>query len=190
MAIKLIKACKELNIGMLTLIEACKKHGREISCDPNARIDDYIYLLLAREFNPEIAMRLEAEGVKEEFPSSDNIERTLPLNHGKPWSQAQEDELCQLADAGELLGEISKKMGRSVRSIEMKLESLGYTIYYPNEKEESLEYTNEETIIEEDYLNEDNSKPYESIQNLGQNTTPNNNTMTTTIKLTEDQIHT
>lgn len=188
MAIKLIKACKELNIGMITLVEASKKHGREISCDPNARIDDYIYLLLAREFKPEIAMRLESEGVKEDFPSNDNTEHTLPLNHGKPWSQAQEDELCRLADAGELLGDISKRMGRSVRSIEMKLESLGYTIYYPSEEEELIESTNQEPIIEEDYLDEDNSEPYETIQNIEQNISHNNNTMSTTVKLTEDQI--
>ena len=61
MAIKLIKACKELNIGMSTLTEFCAKHGRAIESDPNVRIDDDLYLLLAKEFNKDMAMKLEAD---------------------------------------------------------------------------------------------------------------------------------
>ena len=51
MPTKLIKACKDLNVGMSTLIEHCKALGREIASDPNARIDDETYLMLAREFS-------------------------------------------------------------------------------------------------------------------------------------------
>ena len=61
MAIKLIKACKELNIGMSTAVEFCKKQGNEIATDPNTRIDDDLYLLLAKEFNKDMALKLEAE---------------------------------------------------------------------------------------------------------------------------------
>ena len=61
MAIKLIKACKELNIGMSTAVEFCKKQGKEIATDPNTRIDDDLYLLLAKEFNKDMALKLEAE---------------------------------------------------------------------------------------------------------------------------------
>ena len=61
MAIKLIKACKELNIGMSTAVEFCKKQGKEIATDPNARIEDDLYLLLAKEFNKDMALKLEAE---------------------------------------------------------------------------------------------------------------------------------
>ncbi len=61
MAIKLIKACKELNIGMSTAIEFCAKQGKEIAVDPNTRIDDDLYLLLAKEFNKDMALKLEAE---------------------------------------------------------------------------------------------------------------------------------
>ena len=46
MAIKLIKACKELNIGMATLTSWCEKNGHSIASDPNVRIDDDLYLLL------------------------------------------------------------------------------------------------------------------------------------------------
>ena len=61
MAIKLIKACKELNIGMSTAVEFAAKRGREIAMDPNTRIDDDMYLLLAKEFNKDMALRIEAD---------------------------------------------------------------------------------------------------------------------------------
>ena len=61
MAIKLIKACKELNIGMATLTAWCEKHGHSIESDPNVRIDDDLYLMLAKEFNRDMATKLEAD---------------------------------------------------------------------------------------------------------------------------------
>ena len=61
MAIKLIKACKELNIGMATLTAWCEKNGHAIESDPNVRIDDDLYLLLAKEFNKDMATKLEAD---------------------------------------------------------------------------------------------------------------------------------
>ncbi len=61
MAIKLIKACKELNIGMATLTAWCEKNGHAVESDPNVRIDDDLYLLLAKEFNKDQAVKIEAE---------------------------------------------------------------------------------------------------------------------------------
>ena len=61
MAIKLIKACKELNIGMSTAVAFCEKQGHEIAADPNVRIDDDLYLLLAKEFNKDMAVKLQAD---------------------------------------------------------------------------------------------------------------------------------
>ncbi|MCQ2311429.1 MAG: translation initiation factor IF-2 [Paludibacteraceae bacterium] len=79
MAIKLIKACKELNIGMSTAVEFCAKQGKEIATDPNTRIDDDLYLLLAKEFNKDMALKLEAEHIARErqerdIPASVSIE--------------------------------------------------------------------------------------------------------------------
>jgi translation initiation factor IF-2 len=56
MAIKLIKACKELNIGISTAVDFCAKQGKGIAVDPNTRIDDDLYLLLAKEFNKDMAL--------------------------------------------------------------------------------------------------------------------------------------
>lgn len=61
MAIKLIKACKELNIGMSAAVEFLAKQGMEINTDPNLRIEDDLYMMLAQEFNPDMALKMEAE---------------------------------------------------------------------------------------------------------------------------------
>ena len=61
MAVKLIKACKELNIGLSTAVEFCAKQGKVIDADPNTRIDDDLYLLLAKEFDKDAALRIQAE---------------------------------------------------------------------------------------------------------------------------------
>ena len=78
MAIKLIKACKELNIGMSTAVEFAAKRGREIAMDPNTRIDDDLYLLLAKEFNKDMALRLEAAKQAQERQERD-IPRVLTV---------------------------------------------------------------------------------------------------------------
>ncbi|MCQ2311130.1 MAG: ATP-binding protein [Paludibacteraceae bacterium] len=60
MAIKLIDACKVLNIGMSTAIMFCNMQGREIPADPDIQIiDDDLFLLLAKEYNKDFAIKLE-----------------------------------------------------------------------------------------------------------------------------------
>ena len=86
MAIKLIKACKELNIGMSTAVEFCKKQGKEIATDPNTRIEDDLYLLLAKEFNKDMALKLEAERQAQErqereIPKSVTIDEPKKPEH-------------------------------------------------------------------------------------------------------------
>ena len=85
MAIKLIKACKELNIGMSTAIDFCAKQGKEIAVDPNTRIDDDLYLLLAKEFNKDMALKLEAEKQAEERQKAMNAQQqTTPDKQPEP----------------------------------------------------------------------------------------------------------
>ena len=63
MAIKLIKACKELNIGLSTAKQFFVKQGKEDidTENPNVRIDDDLYMLLVKEFNKDMALKMEAE---------------------------------------------------------------------------------------------------------------------------------
>ena len=75
MAIKLIKACKELNIGMATLTAWCEKHGHAIESDPNVRIDDDLYLMLAKEFNRDMATKIEADRLAAERQAKEEAAR-------------------------------------------------------------------------------------------------------------------
>ena len=75
MAIKLIKACKELNIGMATLTSWCEKNGHSIASDPNVRIDDDLYLMLAKEFNKDMAVKIEADRQAAERQAREEAEK-------------------------------------------------------------------------------------------------------------------
>ena len=87
MAKKLIEACKELNIGMATAVTFCAKHGKEIDgLNPNIRIDDELYLLLVKEFNKDMALKLEAERraqqrQEREMPQTASIEKKPEPKH-------------------------------------------------------------------------------------------------------------
>lgn len=68
MAIKLIKACKDLNVAVPTAAEFANKHGKNLKVDdPNQRIDDETYYLLAKEFNKDMALKMEADKRKQEL---------------------------------------------------------------------------------------------------------------------------
>ena len=75
MAIKLIKACKELNIGMATLTAWCDKNGHSVESDPNFRISDDLYLLLAKEFNKDMAVKIEADRIAAERAAREEAEQ-------------------------------------------------------------------------------------------------------------------
>ena len=127
MAIKLIKACKELNVGMSTAITFFAKQGKEITPDPNTRIDDELYLMLAKEFNKDMALKLEAERqaaerqsremqtVSIEQPAPSHIETEIPkpkvvgqieLDEAK---KAREEAERQAAEAARLAAEAEAK---------------------------------------------------------------------------------
>ncbi|MGM9831368.1 MAG: translation initiation factor IF-2 [Paludibacteraceae bacterium] len=83
MAIKLIKACKNINIGMSTAVEYLQNKGYNISVDPNSRIEDDLYMMLVKEFNKDMALKMEAERQQQErhdreTPSTVSIEAEEP----------------------------------------------------------------------------------------------------------------
>lgn len=61
MAIKLSKVCKELNVGLSTAVEFFNKHDVTIAEDPNTRITDEQYMMLVKEYNKDMALKIEAE---------------------------------------------------------------------------------------------------------------------------------
>ena len=74
MAIKLIKTCKDLNIGMSLAIEFAEANGFHIAKDPNVHISDDLYMLLAKEFTKEDATLKVAKDFMQHKTSDDTAQ--------------------------------------------------------------------------------------------------------------------
>jgi len=66
MSIRLSKACKDLNIGMTTAVEFLAKKGHKIVVDPNFKLADDLHLLLSKEFDKDMAIKIDSERVSHE----------------------------------------------------------------------------------------------------------------------------
>jgi len=66
MSIRLSKACKDLNVGMHTAVEFLAKKGHKLALDPNLKLEDDLHLLLAKEFNKDMALKIESERLSQE----------------------------------------------------------------------------------------------------------------------------
>ena len=97
MAIKLIKACKELNIGMATLTAWCEKNNHAIESDPNFRISDDLYLLLAKEFNKDMAVKIEADRLAAERAAKEEAARAAAEAEAK--AKAEQEAARAAAEA-------------------------------------------------------------------------------------------
>ena len=104
MAIKLIKACKELNIGMATLTAWCEKNGYSIESDPNIRLEDELFLKLVRHFQPSLESQRFQDGVY--IPTSTSISaeqrefvlNDLCLGNGEIIGRYVEEDNCYVDD--------------------------------------------------------------------------------------------
>lgn len=74
MSVRLSKACKDLNIGMNTAVDFLHKKGHEVSLNPNTKLTDDEYLILAKEFNKDMALKLESEKLSQERQSKEKGE--------------------------------------------------------------------------------------------------------------------
>ena len=61
MSIRLSKALKDLNIGLSTAVEFLAKKGHDIESTPNIKLSDDQYMLLLKEFNKDMALKIESE---------------------------------------------------------------------------------------------------------------------------------
>lgn len=62
-AIRLVKAAKEFNIGISTIVEYLKKKGHHVDESPNAKLTSEMYSLLMNEFQSEKVVREEADKI-------------------------------------------------------------------------------------------------------------------------------
>lgn len=66
MSVRLSKALKDLNVGLSTAVDFLVKKGHKIESNPNEKIADDLYLLLAKEFNKDMALKIESEKLSQE----------------------------------------------------------------------------------------------------------------------------
>ncbi len=86
MPIRLSKACKDLNVGMITAVEFLAKKGHKIAVDPNLKLSDELHLMLAKEFNKDMALKIESERLSQESQQKEKSS-TVALegyDHTKP----------------------------------------------------------------------------------------------------------
>ncbi len=62
-AVRLVKAAKEFNIGISTIVEFLKKKGHHLEESPNARLTSEMYALLMHEFQSEKFVKEEADKI-------------------------------------------------------------------------------------------------------------------------------
>ncbi|WP_320054361.1 translation initiation factor IF-2 [uncultured Acetobacteroides sp.] len=60
---RLLKAAKELNVGVQTIVDFLHKKGIEVDSNPNSKITTEAYLLLEKEFGKEFKLKAEASKV-------------------------------------------------------------------------------------------------------------------------------
>ncbi len=84
MPIKLSKACKELNIGINTAVDFLTKKGNKIDVDPNLRLTDELHLLLVKEFNKDMALKMESERLSHERHQKEKSSTIAIEGYGKP----------------------------------------------------------------------------------------------------------
>ena len=91
MPIRLSKVCKELNIGISTAVDFLAKKGHKMETDPNQKISDDLHLLLAKEFNKDMALKLESERLSQERHQKDKVATVAIEGFGKVKEEKKED---------------------------------------------------------------------------------------------------
>ncbi len=60
MAVRLSKIAREFNVGLSTIVEFLHSKGKKISSDPNAKLTDEEYALVAKEFSSDSEVKKES----------------------------------------------------------------------------------------------------------------------------------
>lgn len=92
MPIRLSKVCKELNIGINTAVDFLAKKGHKIEIDPNQKISDDLHLLLAKEFNKDMALKMESERLSQERHQKDKVATVAIEGFAKVKAEKKEEK--------------------------------------------------------------------------------------------------
>jgi len=103
MSIRLSKACKDLNVGMTTAVEFLAKKGHKIMVDPNLKLADDLHLLLAKEFNKDMALKIESERLSQERHLKDKAETVALEGYIHPKAVEKTEETIHVTISEDLL---------------------------------------------------------------------------------------
>ena len=61
---RLSKVARELNVGISTIVDFLNNEGKEVSPNPNTKIDEELYMILLEEFQKEKFQKEKADQVR------------------------------------------------------------------------------------------------------------------------------
>lgn len=144
MPIRLSKACKDLNVGLSTAVEFLAKKGHKINADPNQKISDELHLLLAKEFNKDMAIKLESERISHERQTKEKAETVALegyLENKEPEKEPEtlkvtipEDQKPHIKSVGHInLDDLSRKKSAPAKTTEAVEEVQKTVVEQPKE---------------------------------------------------------
>jgi translation initiation factor IF-2 len=96
MPIRLSKACKELNIGITTAVDFLTKKGNKIVVDPNLKLSDELHLLLVKEFNKDMALKIESERISQERHQKEKAATVALEGYGSSKTVEKEEDIISV----------------------------------------------------------------------------------------------
>lgn len=102
MAVRLSKIAREFNVGLSTIVEFLHSKGIKMSSDPNAKLTDEDYALVAKEFSSDSEVKKESSLV--DLKNSRKKKETISIDHagnlssGEDETEQEEDEFISVKD--------------------------------------------------------------------------------------------
>lgn len=146
MSIRLSKACKELNIGMATVVDFLAKKGHVIEAVPTTKLSDELYLLLAQEFNKDMVTKIESERLSKERQQKEKTETVALEGYEKKESKPKETDELPIEPIKEQIS--IKKVGFIDLDAQKKKQTAKKEKAEIHEEKEEIK-TDDEKIVEE-----------------------------------------
>lgn len=151
MGVRLNKVTRELNVGLNTIVDFLKEKGIEISTDPNAKLSEEEYALVAKEFSKDSEVKKELSRMESRNKRKKNI----------PAAQTSEDKEEKEEKTEEKDNFISVKDQVSIKN---RIKIVGNIDLEPKEtKEAAPEKPNENPLGKEDSTEKEIQHTYDSV---------------------------
>lgn len=145
MSIRLSKACKDLNVGMSTAIDFLAKKGHKLLVDPNLKLTDEEHLLLAKEFNKDMALKMESERLSTERHLKEKAASVVLDGYAKPVQETKPVEAIKT-----IVPEDSKPHIKAVGQIDLDALNKPHTkqVEKPQPQKEDVKVYHQEKPVE------------------------------------------